>query len=111
MFRHVSERVVLPPSQKFAEGRGGRRFLEQGILGNPHIYIYILCTYYMYLHICLWIDLYLNVRKTVSARSRTSLRTGTKISSRAPSAPLAAMFGTFSGSVVFESVFGWMGWC
>ena len=32
MFRHVSERVVLPPSRKFAEGRGGRRFLEQGIL-------------------------------------------------------------------------------
>ena len=45
MFRHVSERVVLPPSRKFAEGRGGRRLLEQGILDNPHIYIYmhILC--------------------------------------------------------------------
>ena len=42
MFRHVSERVVLPPSRKFAEGRGGRRFLEQGILDNPHIYIYSL---------------------------------------------------------------------
>ena len=42
MFRHVSERVVLPASRKFAEGRGVRRFLEQGILDNPHIlYIYI----------------------------------------------------------------------
>ena len=28
-------------SRKFAEGRGGRRFLEQAIVDNPHIYIYI----------------------------------------------------------------------
>ena len=45
MFRHVSERVVLPASRKFAEdsrkGEAEGDFWSKGRLDNPHIYIYI----------------------------------------------------------------------
>ena len=42
LFRHMPNRMVLPASRKFAEGRGGRQVLEQGILDNTYlIYIYI----------------------------------------------------------------------
>ena len=82
MFRHVSERVVLPASRKFAEGRGGRRFLEQGILDNPHIYIHIMYTtqihiyiyryIYTYVYYILWSAIYLRRTQPCPERATCS---------------------------------------